>query len=92
MVVKTRCRDKPLHDGVVCQLAVPFNTFLRMSFHVVGPRNNVCTILSSIRATFQLPPAESRVSNMFLYSPGVLFVWFTLALSASPSTRDQETT
>ena len=35
-------------------LMANFKFFLRVSFHVVGPRSNVCTIFSPIQVTFQL--------------------------------------
>ena len=41
------CITAPLF--FVCQFAVPFNAVLCMSFHVVGPRNNICTIFRRSR-------------------------------------------
>ena len=68
MVVKTWCRDfVQLLNYFVCQFAISFHTFLRMSFHVVTPRSNVCIIFSD-SSNFSVGPAEIRDSNIFLYS------------------------
>ena len=45
------------------QFAESFNTFLRMSFHVVGPRSDVCTIFL-VHVTFSVAPAETFDSKM----------------------------
>ena len=66
MVVNAWCRDyMQLLNKFVCQFAIfSFHPFLRMSFHVVGPRINVCT--NFLRFTsLSVSPAEIRDSNIF---------------------------
>ena len=48
-----------------------FNAFLRLSFHVVGPRVNVCTNFLRSR-NFSVAPAEIRDSNISLSSSTIL--------------------
>ena len=50
VIIDIRCGDFiQLLDVFVCQFAVPFETFLRMPFHVVGSRCNICDHFSRIR-------------------------------------------
>ena len=64
MVVKTWCGDlAQLLDCLVCQFAVPFNAFLRMSLL----RSNICTIFSD-SSSFSDAPVKIRDSNVFLHS------------------------
>ena len=53
LVVNTWCGDFiQLLDVFVCQIAVPRHTFLRLLFHVVGPRDDVCTTFLRTRQLF----------------------------------------
>ena len=65
MVVKTWCRHlAQLLNRCILQIAISFNTFLRMTFHVIGP-NDRFRLRFSQQSNFSVAPAEIRDANIF---------------------------
>ena len=64
MVAKIWCGDlAQLLDVFICHFAVPFNAFLRMSFHITGPPNSVCTTFLRNRSLFSRSCRDSRFAS-----------------------------
>ena len=83
MVAKTWCGELvQLLHCFVCHFAVPFNTFLRMTFHFERTRRNVCTIFSDSSNFFSCSCSDARF-ELFTVLVTHTFVRFTFALSAS---------
>ena len=69
MVVKKWRGDVvQLLDPFVCQVAAPFQAFLRMSLYILGPRDDICLHFFSESGSLSVAPAETRDSNTFLSS------------------------
>ena len=72
-----------------CQSAVSFNALLRMSFHVVGPRTNVCTNFLRCRQLFQCLLQRVAILTFFcIRQPYFRLVY--IRVECIPSIRDQE--
>ena len=87
MAVKTWCGHLvQLIDCLVCQFAVPFNAFLRMSLR----GGNIRTIFSD-SSNFSDAPVEIRDSNIFTVFLKTNLRQVYIRVQCIPSTRNQET-
>ena len=90
MLVQTRMRYiVKLLYFLVCHFTISFNTFLSMSFHVVGPRHCMCLRFLPF-PIFSLFLQQKYVIRTFLYIVQWQFQSVCIHPECIPNTRDQE--